>query len=463
MNTADDRFYGRSLILQQIKQASQGRHRAGFVLVGGPLTGKSLTLQQLAAHFTPAQCALTVAGPETHRETYDKPHTVLPLLLACAGYTSLSELAKWITAGLQQASPDPARNAEAAPHYAPEQPFSALADALASGSAQGHLPLLLLDDFDHLLANLTQQEELRTFIHHLNTYAIVVIATHEPLYDLPGALAALTQISHWRQCFLGLIEVSEATQWLASYEFVDQQLQQALLLLSGRHPFLLDRLGDALAEVKPLLPAVQQLGAEHLPLLQLRLAEHGRPLFWAQHRRLQAAIGTATGAAELVERLRRTPLPPAQIPPELTPALNWLINQAMIRYTAGATGLIFSLFSPLLADFLDHISPSNASQTVIKPAPEQAEGDRALFDKLTKTEASLLRYFQRHSQKVVSTEQLLADVWKRPHASNRRVQEAIRRLRRQLQQEAPPVGDIRNERGRGYRFVPHQQPMQDSG
>jgi DNA-binding response OmpR family regulator len=34
------------------------------------------------------------------------------------------------------------------------------------------------------------------------------------------------------------------------------------------------------------------------------------------------------------------------------------------------------------------------------------------------------------------------------------VQEAIRRLRMQLEKIQPPIGDIENDRGRGYRFVP---------
>ena len=41
-----------------------------------------------------------------------------------------------------------------------------------------------------------------------------------------------------------------------------------------------------------------------------------------------------------------------------------------------------------------------------------------------------------------------------PDASPRRVQEAIRRLRLQLAEAEPPIGNIENERGRGYRFVP---------
>jgi DNA-binding response OmpR family regulator len=72
-------------------------------------------------------------------------------------------------------------------------------------------------------------------------------------------------------------------------------------------------------------------------------------------------------------------------------------------------------------------------------------------------EATLLRYFLNHSQSVVSTDQLLTEVWKRPDSSTRRVQEAIRRLRLQLEQQTPFIGIIENERGRGYRFIPAQQ------
>ncbi len=76
------------------------------------------------------------------------------------------------------------------------------------------------------------------------------------------------------------------------------------------------------------------------------------------------------------------------------------------------------------------------------------------YEQLTKTENTLLRYLQARSRLAIPTEQLLAEVWKRPDASTRRVQEAIRRLRHQLEQLDPPLGIIENDRGRGYRFVP---------
>jgi DNA-binding response OmpR family regulator len=80
--------------------------------------------------------------------------------------------------------------------------------------------------------------------------------------------------------------------------------------------------------------------------------------------------------------------------------------------------------------------------------------DAPIYQQLTKIEGILLRYFQSHPDELLSPEQLLAEVWKRPDASPRRVQEAIRRLRLELEAASPPVGSIENERGQGYRFLP---------
>jgi hypothetical protein len=157
----------------------------------------------------------------------------------------------------------------------------------------------------------------------------------------------------------------------------------------------------------------------------------------------------------LADQLLDTPLAPTQLTREQLPVLNWLINQATIAYRETTGGFGYHLFSPLFAEFLADrraaSSLSTAPQPALAPAPDD---EQAFYEQLTKVEATLLRYFQRHSQALISTDQLLAEVWKRPHSSNRRVQEAIRRLRLQLEQQTPPIGEIKNERGRGYRFVP---------
>ena len=85
---------------------------------------------------------------------------------------------------------------------------------------------------------------------------------------------------------------------------------------------------------------------------------------------------------------------------------------------------------------------TNGTQAATSSASSTVHG--VDLDQFTKIEASLLRYFQAHQLETVSTEQLLAEVWKRPDATNRRVQEAIRRLRLHLEAANPPIGAIEN-------------------
>ncbi|MEZ4555024.1 MAG: helix-turn-helix domain-containing protein [Caldilineaceae bacterium] len=152
----------------------------------------------------------------------------------------------------------------------------------------------------------------------------------------------------------------------------------------------------------------------------------------------------------MLTQLVAGPLSPAKVERAQMSTLNWLINQAVVSF--GPQG--YKLYSPLFAEF---IAPR------LLPAQEQAPRpvtpgtpleDLPIYTELTKTEEALLRYFRARANTIISPEQLLADVWNRPDASPRRVQEAIRRLRLQLAEARPPVGNIENERGRGYRFVP---------
>jgi hypothetical protein len=298
----------------------------------------------------------------------------------------------------------------------------------------------------------------------------LVVATEQPLHDLDRELAASPLFNVMTQLFLGILEPDAARRWLdaygTTYPAVDAILDD-LLRLTGSHPFLILRMGDILAEVQLVLPPGHTLGAEHLPLIRLRLAEHGRLLFVTLWRNLQnPPMRIATPILKsLLERLVAHDLPFDQVTREEIPTLNWLINQAMVICDVKG----YALFSPIFTEFL-----ANRMATVAQPAPQAAPVqpspaavraaprpssislplDAPIYDQLTKIEGVLLRYFQAHANEVVSPEELLAEVWKRPEASARRVQEAIRRLRLQLEEVSPPVGTIENERGQGYRFVP---------
>lgn len=138
-----------------------------------------------------------------------------------------------------------------------------------------------------------------------------------------------------------------------------------------------------------------------------------------------------------------------QIGREQFAIINWLINQAIVSYSS--TG--YQLFFPLFAEFLATRLP--ASQTTTQPRqPIQRGHDAEVYQNLTKIETALLRYFEARPNTVIPAEQLLAEVWRRPDASTRRVQEAIRRLRLQIDKLSDTVGVIENDRGWGYRFVP---------
>ena len=153
------------------------------------------------------------------------------------------------------------------------------------------------------------------------------------------------------------------------------------------------------------------------------------------------------------------------MPLEQTSALNWLINQAVVTCCNTPAQSGYQLFTPLFTEFLarrleqSERTAAEEAGTSAYAAPAHAAGagpgpSGMDLDQFTKIEASLLRYFQTHQNETVSTQQLLADVWKRPDATDRRVQEAIRRLRLHLDTANPPIGAIENDRGRGYRFTP---------
>jgi hypothetical protein len=342
--------------------------------------------------------------------------------------------------------------------------------------------VLLLDNFDRVFESQLISADAMDELRPLTLEMALLVATEQPLHDLDRELAASPLFNVMTQLFLGLLEPPVAREWVLAYapEFpVVRELADELLSLTGQHPFLLRRLGEILLEVRQMLPPGVGDAPLLLPLLRLRLAEHGRLLFETIWRKLQVLPARLQPAAvqAILRRLARGGLPLAEVPPEGASALNWLINQAVVTCCTTDGQNAYQLFTPLFSEFLSRRleqadrTGGDEGASLLAPAPPQANGPaggpnaggpasgRSLaggldLDQFTKIEASLLRYFQAHQNETVPTEQLLAEVWKRPDATNRRVQEAIRRLRLHLEAAEPPIGTIENDRGRGYRFTP---------
>jgi hypothetical protein len=448
MGAGKDPFFGRHALVDRLTKSTQNGPPLGFVIVGARMTGKSALLRHLHSQFQRAD-----------RPARPLPTSALkqvPAYLDCSLLAGPDELWPRLCMVTQQ---EPSGVEPVAPnHNSPRDWCHALLTAVQKQRQQGRRLILLLDNIDHLLATAPAASELCTLLSLLNSATPLILTTQKPLYDLNRSLANSRLVAETTQLFLGLMEAEAAEQWLAYHlgrNEMARDIQSSLLTSSGRHPYLLHKVGECLAEMEPVLPSDRVWRAEHLPFLRLRLAEHGRPLFLAQWELFTKPPPgiAADGVALLVERLRQGPLPVDETPGSWLPALNWLINQALVTYCWDESGPAYAFFSPLLLDFLAYMSPIMTGAP--SPAPT-AKVDPAVYQDLTKIEATLLRYFEQHSQRVVSTDQLLADVWRRPNASTRRVQEAIRRLRIQLEQQTPAIGEIKNERGRGYRFVPAQ-------
>lgn len=463
MQTSRRLFVGRERVVSEIVRGALAPQPQSFSLVGPKLIGKSQLIKYLADEQGPLLGEENAANrPAAFRDG----RQVIVTWIDCDWQDAQENLIGWIYARLEEqvrregSLPVNWQRVEA------QGGDSRRIWQLARELKQQEIRLvLLLDNFDRVfesqLISADAMDELRPLALELS----LLVATEQPLHDLDRELAASPLFNVMTQLFLGLLEPPVAHEWVLAYteEFpAVEKLADELVVLTGMHPFLLRRLGEILLEVRQMLPADTE-DAMVMPLLRLRLAEHGRLLFETCWRRLQALPPRLQPNAvqPLMRRLARGGLPLADVTMEQAPALNWLINQAIVICCMGPGQSGYQLFSPLFTEFLVRrleTSERNGNERAApaEPAagPPAREPAGAELDQFTKTEALLLRYFQTHQNQTISTEQLLSEVWKRPDASNRRVQEAIRRLRLQLETANPQIGTIENDRGRGYRFLP---------
>lgn len=459
MQTSRKLFVGRQRVVSEIVRGVLAPQPQSFSLVGPKLVGKSQLIKYLADEDGPLLGdAFAAERPAAFRDG----RSIIVTWVDCDWQDAQADLIGWIYARLL----DQVRREGDLPinwqRVEAQGSDSRRIWRLARDLKEQDLRLvLLLDNFDRVFESQLISADAMDELRPLTLELALLVATEQPLHDLDRELAASPLFNVMTQLFLGLLEPPVAREWVLSYaeEFpAVTTLAEELVTLTGMHPFLLRRLGEILLEVRQMLPGDVDK-TMLLSLLRLRLAEHARLLFETHWRRLQVLPARLSAAAvqTVIRRLARGGLALSEVTMEQASALNWLINQAMV--ICGGAQLGYQLFTPLFSEFLlrrleqseraanEEASP--AAGLPQGPAPRAAD-----LEQFTKTEASLLRYFQTHRNQTVSTEQLLAEVWKRPDATNRRVQEAIRRLRLHLEAADPPIGAIENDRGRGYRFVP---------
>lgn len=462
MGAVKNRFLGRERLLREIVQGVLAVQPASFSLVGSKLLGKTQILNHLASHDGP------LLDPDTadwRPPNFQDAGRIIVTEIDCDWQEAQEDLLGYV---LQRLVRQLRHEERIGLDWSAIESETAVSRKLWRIARQlnemEYRLVVLFDNFDSVfeqqLIPLESIDELRPLTLEL----AMVVATEQPLHDLDRDLAASPLFNVMTQLFVGLVEQEAACEWLDAYaeQFPPiEEMRTELLEITGSHPYLLDRIDDILPEIQQMLPPGSTVDADDIfPLIRLRLAEHGRLLFTTLWRRLQKPPRRTDPQAvmALLQRMIDGPLPMKEVDRRYFSILNWLINNAIITYAGNG----YELFSPLFAEFLASritqslpaVSDDSFATGSDGPGAVDELQSLGIYDRLTKTEAALLQYFAQHSNQVVSAEQLLTDVWKRPDASTRRVQEAIRRLRLQLEEVEEQVGVIENERGRGYRFVP---------
>lgn len=452
MAPVTDIFFGRERQLREIVQGVLAPQPASFSVVGTKYVGKTRLLHYLASEEGPL---LNEEMADWRSPRFRDESRIVVASIDCDWPEAQQDLLAFMAEHLRKGVEAERINLDWDAVSGQSSKGRRIWQIARQLSQLGYRLVLVMDNLDRVFENQLIQQDTSDELRPLTMEMALVVATQQPLHDLDRDLAASPLFNVMSQIFLGLVDADAARTWIGAYAeqypgIVD--MTDLLLKLTGSHPFLLDRIGDIISEVSQFLPPDQQIDNTHSELFRLRLAEHGRLLFTTQWRKLQAPPPRIAEAAvqALLARLLNGHLKAADVQRDYFAALNWLINQAVVAF--GSQG--YQIYSPLFVEYLAaQMGESIAAETAMMPAVESVP-DLPIYQQLTKTEVSLLRYFQIHSRTIVSPEQLLADVWQRPDASPRRVQEAIRRLRLQLAEADPPVGDIENERGRGYRFIP---------
>jgi hypothetical protein len=458
MDSGRKSFFGRDRVVYELVRGVLAPQPQSFSLVGPKLIGKSQFLHYLTAEDGP------LLGDEFASQrplAFEDGARIVVAWIDCDWQDARDDLTGWIYRQVQRQ----VREAGVALDWSSIEAEAATSRRIwriARSLREREMRLvLLMDNFDRVFEEQWIRRDTVDELRPLTLEMALVVATEQPLHDLDRDLAASPLFNVMTQLFLGLLDPQSARAWVLGYadEFSGvNTLADALVDLCGMHPFLLRRLGDILLEVREMIVGGGALGSEHLPLMRLRLAEHGRLVFETSYRRLQKLPPRIRPESinALITTMISGVLPLSSVTMEDSAALNWLINQAMVVCCVRGQQSDYRFFTPLFTEYLARRRSAEpaAQPPITPPLAQPAE----TLDQFSKTEAALLRYFTARANQVVSAEQLLADVWKRPDASNRRVQEAIRRLRLQLEEMDNPIGAIENDRGRGYRFVPANAP-----
>lgn len=458
MNANTNKFYGRTALLEEIIHRVLAEKPQNFALIGPRFLGKTRLLNHLGSPEGPL---LGKEWEARRPRRFRDGANIVTVLLDC-GWPEvrtdfLRSLADAVRARLDDRDHFPLAWDRVDEAQEPSRQLRQMARQL---NARDYRLVVLLDNFEVLLDEGHLKPEELDDLRPLAPELVLIVAVKHALTDADYDRFASALLHEMLQTFMPLVEPAGVQEWLRDYDRTHPgiaQLADDLFEITGGHPYLLSRLPGVLLDLRERPEDRRSLTGDDLAYIRLRLAEHGRLLFEYLQRLLQEEPPPMLQkhvVAHLFDQLRQGSRALAMDSNPEKSALNWLINQRIVARADGG----YRIFSPLFAEFME----DSLEGAVSFPAGESAAGasPAAAWARLSSLELRLLEYLREHSDRVVSLEELLSQVWGVPvddGASTRRVQEAVRRLRLRLESLVPPIGRIENERGRGYRFVAYER------
>lgn len=307
-----------------------------------------------------------------------------------------------------------------------------------------HLRIVfLLDDFDTALPHLGDDDD--RLMRSLSEVAPIILATNMPIVEMrPDLKDDSPFLGILRPEPIRLLEQRAARQLIqepaddVSAPFSEPDVD-FLLEVAGRYPFYLIAACELYFDMKQTFPDIAQ---------RLESSEQ-RTLFKQQfifrlNRSTHVERILKTTWNSLNEREKATLRHMAQVGgtidmmSEHGVMAEHLLNKAL-TYSNMLDGS-YHTFSDLFTTFIQ--------QQMQEPQVNTAVMDEETLSTLTPIDRALLEYMIQHQDKVLAFEQIITDVWQDESTSKRALEAAVYRLRNNIK-----TGEIKNVRGKGYKFV----------
>lgn len=340
---------------------------------------------------------------------------------------------------------------------------SALREALLLVQAKQARLVLVLDPFDQFCQAASTQvlDNMRGLRDSFKTTLCYLIGLRcEVAYiRSPAELGELYEIIDTHICWLGPMDRKDA-RWVISQveeatgqSFSEAQIQ-GLIDLTGRYPALLRAASLWLARVTP----VPDMSAwQELLLVELNIQNRLRDLQLGLTGEEEAALVVLQTALSLEPPERQKSL--RQIEEKYRHALNRLRTKGLC-WPTDESGWRF--FSPLLARFVAELEGSSAGKVWHDPATDRFFRGETELAGLSDRDRRLLHHFLDNSLVMHTVDSLIEAAWSEDDSagvSNEAVQQAIRRLRKQIEPNPARPRYLVTEHRAGYRFFPEGAPQ----